>query len=150
MNPLITSIDLGMIIQLAVAPVFLLAGIAGFLNVMSARLGRIIDRARALEGLSKKEEQESGRELKVLWRRVNIIHWAIGCCTASALLVCFLIVSLFIARILTLNLALLAAGFFVAGLIFLIVALLLFLNEVRLSTRTLRLGGEVIVDKAAQ
>lgn len=37
------------IIQIAVAPVFLLAGIAGFLNVMSGRLGRIVDRGRVLE-----------------------------------------------------------------------------------------------------
>ena len=32
------------VIQLAVAPVFLLAGIAGLLGVLSTRLGRIIDR----------------------------------------------------------------------------------------------------------
>ncbi|MEP0495803.1 MAG: DUF2721 domain-containing protein, partial [Paraglaciecola sp.] len=38
--------DIAEIIQLAVAPVFMLTGIAGFLNVMSGRLGRIVDRAR--------------------------------------------------------------------------------------------------------
>ena len=37
------------VIQLAVAPVFLLAAIAGLLGVMSTRLGRIIDRARVIE-----------------------------------------------------------------------------------------------------
>jgi hypothetical protein len=36
-------------IQLAVAPVFLLTGIAAILAVMTNRLGRIIDRARVLE-----------------------------------------------------------------------------------------------------
>jgi hypothetical protein len=36
-------------IQLAVAPVFLLSGIAAILAVMTIRLGRIIDRARVLE-----------------------------------------------------------------------------------------------------
>ena len=49
MNSIITATDLAMIIQLSVAPVFLLAGIAGFLNVMSGRLGRIVDRARVVE-----------------------------------------------------------------------------------------------------
>jgi len=34
-------------IQLALAPVFLLTGIAGLLSVMAGRLARIIDRARA-------------------------------------------------------------------------------------------------------
>ena len=33
-------------IQVAIAPVFLLVGIAGFLNMLSMRLGRIIDRKR--------------------------------------------------------------------------------------------------------
>ena len=52
MNPTITGSDLAQIISLAVAPVFLLAGIAGFLNVMSGRLGRIIDRARVVAAMS--------------------------------------------------------------------------------------------------
>ena len=38
-------------IQLAVAPVFLLTGVAAFLNVLTNRLARIIDRARMLEDL---------------------------------------------------------------------------------------------------
>jgi len=37
------------VIQLSVAPVFLLAGIAGMLNVLSVRLGRVVDRARVVE-----------------------------------------------------------------------------------------------------
>jgi hypothetical protein len=39
---------LAQIIQLAVAPVFLLAGLGAFLNVCAGRLARIIDRARQL------------------------------------------------------------------------------------------------------
>ena len=41
--------DLAQVIQIVVAPVFMLTGIAGFLNVMSGRLGRIVDRARIIE-----------------------------------------------------------------------------------------------------
>src|SRR6185312_6847244 len=37
------------VIQLSVAPVFLLSGIGAILAVMTNRLGRIIDRARVLE-----------------------------------------------------------------------------------------------------
>ena len=36
-------------IQLSVAPVFLLTGVSGFLNVLANRLGRVVDRARVLE-----------------------------------------------------------------------------------------------------
>ena len=149
MNTTITAADLAIIIQLAVAPVFLLAGIAGFLGVLSGRLGRIIDRARVLERdlltISASDEATwLKKELRVIWRRVKIIHWSIALCTTSALLVCVLIVCLFAGRFMAINLAPVVVALFVLGLSLLIVALLLFLNEVRLSTRTLRLGGEFI------
>ena len=37
------------VIQLSIAPVFLLTGVGTLLNVLSGRLARIIDRARVLE-----------------------------------------------------------------------------------------------------
>ena len=40
--------DIGHAIQLALAPVFLLTGIAAMLGVMTGRLARIIDRGRFL------------------------------------------------------------------------------------------------------
>ncbi len=151
MNPIITATDLAMIIQLSVAPVFLLAGIAGFLNVMSGRLGRIVDRARVVEHrearLSDASQQAAyHRELVVLWRRINIINWAIGFCTASGLLVCTLIVSLFVGGFWRLNIGGLIVGLFVFALVVLIMALLLFLKEVQLAKRVLRMGREVIVE----
>jgi hypothetical protein len=46
----LTGIEaLSSVIQLAVAPVFLLAGIAGLLNVLSVRLDRAVDRVRVVE-----------------------------------------------------------------------------------------------------
>lgn len=39
--------DISHVIQLAVAPVFLLAGIGSMLGVMANRLARVVDRARA-------------------------------------------------------------------------------------------------------
>lgn len=148
MNPLITATDLAMIIELAVAPVFLLAGVAGFLNVMSGRLGRIVDRARVVEvreaRLSDpKSRAVAHRELVVLWRRVNIINWSIGFCTAAGLLVCTLIVSLFVGGFWRLNIGGLIVGFFVLALVLLIIALMYFLKEVQLATRTLRIGREL-------
>lgn len=148
MNPIITATDLAVIIELAVAPVFLLAGVAGFLNVMSGRLGRIVDRARVVEVRESrlsdpKLRSIAHRELVVLWRRVNIINWSIGFCTASGLLVCTLIVSLFIGGFWGFNIGSLIVGFFVLALLLLIVALTYFLKEVQLATRTLRIGKEL-------
>ena len=147
MEQLRTATDLALIIQLAVAPVFLLAGIAGFLAVMSGRLGRIIDRARVLGELVASTPQQAElplRELTIIWRRASLIQWAIGLCTTSALLICGVIVALFIGEFWLVVLDAVVVSLFVLALTLLIVALLLFLNEVKLSTRTLRLGGEYI------
>ena len=148
MNPIVTVTDLAMIIELAVAPVFLLAGVAGFLNVMSGRLGRIVDRARVVEVRESrlsdsKQRAIAHKELVVLWRRVNIINWSIGFCTAAGLLICTLIVSLFVGGFWRLNIGGLIVGFFVLALVLLIIALTYFLKEVQLAIRTLRMGKEL-------
>ena len=147
MNSMIEVTDLALIIQLAVAPVFLLAGIAGFLNVISGRLGRIVDRARVVGQrelrLSDPEQKAiCQQELRFLWRRTKVTNWSIGLCTAAGLLVCVLIVSLFVGGFWQLHIGGLVIGFFVLALVLLIVALMLFLKEVQLATRTLRVARE--------
>lgn len=135
---------LAQVIQLAVAPVFLLTGIAGFLNVMSGRLGRIVDRVRVMEKrifkLKDEHEQKLARnELEILQHRSRLINWSIGMCTASGLMVCSVVVSLFIGDFWNLNIAQLIISMFVLALIWLILALLLFLIEVQLATQILKI-----------
>jgi hypothetical protein len=144
-----TITDLASVIQIAVAPVFLLAGIAGFLNVMSGRLGRIVDRARVAERRAAVLSDEAllelaRRELLTLWRRIKIINWSIGLCTASALTVCAVVVSLFVGNYWDLHIGNMVSALFVLALTLLIFALLLFLKEVQLATRSLQMGREFI------
>jgi len=141
--------DLSSVIQIAVAPVFLLAGISGFLNIMSGRLGRIVDRARFVESrsvrLTDESKIESSKvELKVLWQRVKIINWSIGLCSTSALLVCAVVVSLFAGSFWSFHIDLLVSGLFVLALTLLIVALIFFLKEVQLATSSLQMGKAFI------
>ena len=141
------STSIAHLIQLAVAPVFLLAGIAGFLSVMSGRIGRIIDRERVISRrLAKLDDEENlqvaRREHKVLKRRAHITNLAIGLCTSSALVVCTLITSLFVGDLFKLQMEVLVIGLFVLALLLLIAALLLFLREIQLATRTLYLAQE--------
>ncbi|MFT6899418.1 MAG: hypothetical protein ACJA13_003854 [Paraglaciecola sp.] len=140
--------DLAQVIQIVVAPVFMLTGIAGFLNVMSGRLGRIVDRARVIERrvaiLKNPDNLKASKfELKYLWRRIKIINHSIGMCTASALFVCAVVVSLFLGEFLMIDLSQVVVGLFVIALFLLIVALISFLKEVQLATRTLQMGKEV-------
>lgn len=143
--------DIAEIIQLAVAPVFMLTGIAGFLNVMSGRLGRIVDRARIMERrvhTIKNPEflMQSERELANLWRRITIINRSIGLCTASALFVCTMVTCLFLGDFLIIDMSELILSLFVLALFLLIFALLMFLKEVQLATRTLQSGKEKLFE----
>ena len=126
------------VIQLAVAPVFLVSGVAALLTVLTNRLARIIDRARTLDaaGAAGTEVLE---ELSVLTGRAQLINRSISLVTSSALLISTVIVILFAGAFLTLNVATVVGVIFVAAMLALIAGLISFLQEIRLATRTMRL-----------
>lgn len=132
--------DIAHVIQLAIAPVFLISGISALLAVLSNRLGRTIDRARALAVAS--DDDRHHAELNVLSRRAKLIYRAIALGTSSALLVCCVIVSLFVSAVLEVPISRVVAAFFLAAMLALIACLLLFLREVFLATRILRIGPQ--------
>ncbi|WP_233267418.1 DUF2721 domain-containing protein [Paraglaciecola sp. L3A3] len=145
--------ELAQVIQIVVAPIFMLTGIAGFLNVMSGRLGRIVDRARIMERrvhTIKNPEflEQSEFELKNLWRRITLINSSIGLCTACALFVCSVVVLLFLGDLLLFDFSRIIMTLFVIALFLLIFALLAFLKEVQLATRTLKMGKEIVEDES--
>lgn len=143
--------DLAQVIQIVVAPIFMLTGIAGFLNVMSGRLGRIVDRARIMERRVHTIKnvdylEQSEKELKNLWRRIILINRSIGLCTACALFVCGVVVLLFLGDLLLFDFSQTIVALFVIALFLLIFALLTFLKEVQLATKTLQMGKEIVED----
>ena len=125
-------------IQLAVAPVFLLTGIAGLLSVMANRLARVVDRTRYVQktwpDLDEKARRLARAEMTHLVRRRHLASWAINFCTAGALLVCIVIVALFMDELSATDLRWLAGGLFVAAMGALIGGLSCFLREVYLAT----------------
>jgi len=142
------------VIELAVAPVFLLAGIAGLLGVLSTRLARIIDRARVIERRipqAKNDEQRTllRRETTVLWRRIALINWAIRSCVTGALAVCLVIVALFVGEFVVFNIALAVAVLFVLAMTLIVIGLLFLLREVGLSAQQMRQGLEIAIEDAA-
>jgi hypothetical protein len=144
------SVNLGDVshaIQLALAPVFLLTGIAGILNVMAGRLARIIDRGRRLtEGPHIAESLKDAHvvvELRSLERRRHLASKAITACTFSALLVCTVVVGLFLEVLLQGQLRLLIGALFTGATLALVVGLAYFLREVHLATRTVRIPVSV-------
>lgn len=132
-------------IQLAVAPVFLLTGVAAFLNVLTNRLARIIDRARTLEDMlghvNDRERVEAERELGSLSRRARLINRSISLAVVCALMICTLVALLFAGAFLDVDMRIEAGFAFVATMFALIGALLSFLREVFVATRNLRIGA---------
>jgi hypothetical protein len=130
-------------IQLAVAPVFLVTGVASILSVLTNRLARIIDRSRFLHKSSLPDSeinQAVQTELKILKKRARLIHWAIGLCTTCLLLICSVVAVLFLGAFIGLDMAVIIASLFVAAMLCLIMALLNFICEIYLATAHVR-GG---------
>ncbi|MDH4393221.1 MAG: DUF2721 domain-containing protein [Aquabacterium sp.] len=127
-------------IQLSVAPVFLLTGIASLLGVMANRLARIIDRAREVGNrkgsMDAAARGQARKELTSLERRRHRASWAINFCTGAALLVCMVIVTLFIEEFMGTDLKWLAGAQFSAAMLSVIAGLSCFLAEVYIATHT--------------
>ncbi len=139
------------VIQLAVAPVFLLAGIGGLLGVLSTRLGRIIDRARIIERRIPQAQHEDQRQLlraetTALWTRIDLINWAIRLCVSGALTVCLVIVTLFVGDFVSFNLSAVIAILFVIAMLLIISGLVFLLREVSVATRHMRQGMEIALE----
>jgi hypothetical protein len=155
-------LDIARLIQSAVAPVFLLSGVAATLGVLTNRLARAVDRARTLEARlpeaasapGHEDAQQIQSELRVLARRAGYINAAISMCGISALLVALVVVTLFANAFFDAQLAGTIALLFVCSMVFLTGAFLAFLVEVRLATNALRIGirartGQVQAGKSA-
>jgi hypothetical protein len=129
--------DVAHVIQLAVAPVFLLTGIGAILSVLVNRLGRVVDRFRALENLlsvaTEAARVSATAEMAVLECRARMVHWAIGFCTSSALLVCIVIATLFVGSVTGAHAPIIIAALFIAAMAALVVGLLCFLREIALA-----------------
>ncbi len=131
--------EIGHIIQLAIAPVFLLTGVGTNMLVLTNRLARIIDRSRMLEaglddGRQRGADDQSRAELGVLFRRAKKINRAIFLSTSCALLICMVVAALFVADALNLRLGSLIAAMFVAAMVALTGSFVYLLREVLLAT----------------
>lgn len=140
------------VIQLAVAPVFLLTGVGTILNVMTSRLSRIIDRFRVLESImpnadesrfSRKEICAHQDEMKILAHRERVIYWAISLSTICALLICVVIATLFVGSVMGVQLTSLIAFLFILAMFALIGGLLSLLREIYIATASIhRVGNQ--------
>ncbi len=136
--------EISHIIQLAIAPVFLLTGVGTNMLVLTNRLARIIDRSRYLEeqlespeSISTERADQHRDELSILFRRAKKINRAILLSTSCALLICVVVAGLFIADALNLKLASIIAGTFVLAMVALTGSFIYLLREIWLATEVM-------------
>ena len=138
--------DIGHLIQLAVAPVFLLAGVGGILSLLSLRQGRgIVDRAREIQRLRQAPDATANdthiAELDVLAKRGRLVHAAYTLTTATGVLVCMVVAALFVgdawllARLVWSEIV---AALFILAMLCLTAALLCMLSEILLAATEIK------------
>lgn len=135
-------------IQLALAPVFVLVAIGNIMNILSGRLGRVVDRSRDLQ---KRHPQTEGmehdaivREIRLADSRIALIGRAMLLLVISGLAIGLTVALLFLEEFAHLGLQPVAAGVFILAIGLLMAALLLFLRETREATAALRIPRELL------
>ena len=121
------------VIQMAVAPVFLLTGVGAILSVLTGRLGRLVDRFRVLTETVSELPAIQARELSILTVRARWVHWAITLCTTSALFVAIVIGALFVGAVANIDPSRIVSFLFIIAMTSLIIGLGCFLREISLS-----------------
>ncbi|PID47363.1 MAG: hypothetical protein CR967_04825 [Proteobacteria bacterium] len=132
-----TAKSISELIGLSIAPVFMLAGTSGFLNVLTGRLARIIDRIEKINSLldakksiSSDKMQKLQTRKKVLKKRMKNINQSILFMTATGLLVAVVMVTMFVSFLFGSKDSILISLIFIMSMLFLIVSLVLFSREI--------------------
>ena len=135
------------VIQLAVTPVILLSGVGALMITLTNRMGRVVDRTRALAGQMRQatdgERAHLDSQLAILWRRAKLIRRAVTYAGLSMLLSCLLVMVIFVDAIRS-DFGVELVVIFVASVLFLIASLVAFLHDIWMSLWALR----VEVDRA--
>ncbi len=126
--------DIARVIQLAVAPVFLLTAVATLINALNIRLGRAIDRRRVLldqiTRLSPDALEGVHVELRILFQRIRLVYLAILAAVVGALLVCLVVACAFVGALTAVDLSRLVAVLFILSMFAMIACLGILLREV--------------------
>jgi hypothetical protein len=139
-------------IQLAVAPIFLLAGVGAFLNVCAGRLSRIVDRARDLEprilATRGDEHDRLIAQIRILDRRMELVSRAIFLAVLSAILTCAVVILLFATGLTGLTFGTPIAILFIATMVAIGSGFFVFLIETRLGSKAVRISSDILQHKA--
>ncbi len=136
------------VLQTALTPAFLLVALGSMLNLFAGRLSRIVDRSRILQDRHKstlgEEHQILVDELRLLEKRMNVVSRSILLGVLAAATVCLMIGLLFFMGLAHYSIATAIVASFIIALVLMAGSLFLFVYEVLLATRNIRVRDEYL------
>jgi hypothetical protein len=130
-------------IQLALAPVFVLVAMGNIMNILSSRLGRIVDRSRHLQdrhtATTGPEHDMVVAEIRLIDRRIGLINRALRMLVLSGLAIGATVALLFLEELIRVSMQTVAGGLFLVAVGFLMWALVLLLRETQVAAEQLRI-----------
>ncbi len=142
--------DLIPVLQVAIGPVILISGVGLLLLSMTNRYARIIDRTRQLcqeiRSATGAERENDLAQLQFLMGQARLLRGAMALAATSLLLAALLVIAIFLEALLNISSAATVVGLFVSCLLSLILSLFLFIRDINLSLRALRLEMGPVVD----
>jgi hypothetical protein len=138
----ITSIT--RLVQMAMTPAFMLAGMGAVVSVLISQLARTVDRERKIEDLSKSKHDVSAYryEMKNLKVRCKLLIWGLYFAALGWFCTCVVVLTIFSSYIfdLTTSSHLLISWLFSISMVAIIIAIALLISEIhytyRMSTHT--------------
>jgi hypothetical protein len=135
--------NLLVVLQTSLAPCVLISGVGLLVLSMTNRLGRPLDRIRALTGEIKQVDGEQKEvlleEIDILYRRARLLQAAVTFSVLSIFFVATIIFSIFVTVTFEVGLEGLIVVQFSASLIALVVSLLLFVWDIQLGLNSIKI-----------
>lgn len=134
------------VIQTAITPVILLSGVGALMLTLTNRMGRIVDRTRALAGqlhaAAPADRAHLESQLNIMWRRAKLVRVAVTFAGLSMLLSCLLVIGIFVDVMAEDDFGLQLVVTFLASAMCLIASLVAFLRDIWMSLWALRFEVE--------
>ena len=135
--------ELLVVLQTSMAPCVLISGVGLLVLSMTNRLGRPLDRIRALTGELKLADGEQRKillaEVDILYRRAKLLQTAVTFSVLSIFFVATIIMSLFASATFSIDLVGVIEVLFSASLISLVVSLVFFVWDIQLGLNSIKI-----------
>jgi len=131
------------VLQIAIAPVILISGVGLLLLTLTNRFGRAVDRTRQIHRELREavaaDRPRLANQVEVIYRRARLIQLSIIMGALSALFAAMLILALFFTALMKWESAVVISLIFIFCLVSLVVSLITFIMDMRLSLKALKL-----------